>query len=387
MRCLSSLVLAILIAPVAAQTTTRFSAWLDGPQVVPPSGSPAGGMAAITLYEPLNLVFASLDVGDFTIATNMIADVHIGAAGTNTPARFTLGGGFGTEPNFCGAAQLTANEVNTLKAGGFYIDVRTTQDPGGAIRGQFNTGLTSLFVGVMEGAQEVPPVTTNALGHAGLLLNADGAAQYYVVVNGMTGTAAHFHRGAAGASGPPVITLQGGPILWADFTRVLTANEIADVRNGLWYANVHSAVNPGGEVRGQLRAAAMPTIFGTGCAGTGGRVAMTAVEIPPLLGTDTELMLLAEAKPSAPVAYLLDVAPLAQPINLAILGAPSCNLYMLGQVTVPLATDQNGCAAFDLVAPLLRSLLGTVLYGQNVILDTGAPGLLVATNATRAVVQ
>lgn len=387
MRCLATLVLATLLTPIAAQTTTRFSAWLDAAQVVPPSGSPAGGMAALTLFEPSNLAFASLDVDNFPVATNMIADVHIGAAGANTPVRFTLGSAFGTSPPFCGAAQLTAGEVSTLKTGGFYIDVRTTQDPGGAIRGQFNTGLTSLFVGVMDGAQEVPPVTTGALGHAGLLLNADGAAQYAVVVKGMTGTVAHFHRGAVGATGAPVITLQGGPTEWEDFTRVLTAGEIADVRAGLWYANVHSANHPGGEVRGQLRPAAMATIFGTGCAGTGGRVAVTAVEIPPLLGTQTELMLLAGAKPSAPVAYLIDVAPLAQPINLGILGAPNCHLYMLGQVTVPLGTDQNGCAAFDLAAPLLRSLLGTVLYGQNVILDTGAPGLLVATNATRAVVQ
>lgn len=387
MHRLSSLVLTLLIAPVAAQTTTRFGAWLDGPQVVPPSSSPAGGIGALTLFEPANLVFATLDVDNFPVATNMIADVHIGAAGTNTPVRFTLGGGFGTNPAFCGAAQLTAGEVNTLKAGGFYIDVRTTQDPGGAIRGQFDTGLASLFVGVMDGAQEVPPVTTSALGHAGLLLNADGTAQYYVVVRGMTGTAAHFHRGAVGVTGPPVVALLGGPTEWDDFTRVLTAAEIADVRAGLWYANAHSATHPGGEVRGQLRAAAMPTIFGTGCPGTGGRVAMTAVEIPPLLGTPTELMLLAGAKPNAPGAYLLDVLPLAQPINLGIVGAPNCNLYMLGQVTIPLGTDSNGCASFELTAPLLRSLLGTVLYGQNVILDTGAPGLLVATNATRALVQ
>ena len=131
----------------------------------------------------------------------------------------------------------------------------------------------------------------------------------------------------------------------------------------------------------------MPTIFGTGCAGTGGRVPVTAVEIPPLLGTPTELMLLAEGKPNAPVVYLLDVAPLGQPLNLGFVGAPNCNLYMLGAVTIPMATNQNGCASFEIATPLQRSLLGANLYGQNVLLGTGAVGLLVATNATRVVVQ
>ncbi len=381
-----SLAVALLTVPALAQTGTRFNAALTGAQVVPPSGSTAGGIGSITLFEPANIAFATLDVDGFTTAMNMTADVHIGAAGANAPVRFTLGTGFGTNPPFCGAAQLTPAEVATLKTGGFYVDVKTSAQPAGAIRGQFDTGATSLFVAPMDGAQEVPPVTTSALGHAGLLINADGTAQYAVAAS-VSGTAAHFHRGAAGVSGPAVLTLAGGPTYWEGDTRVLTAAEIADARNGLWYANVHTAAHPGGEVRGQLRPAVMPTIFGTSCAGTGGRMPVTAVEIPPLLGTWTELMLMAEAKPGAPMAYLLDVAPLATPLNLAILGAPNCNLYMLGVITVPMVTDKMGCAAFEILTPLLRSLLGTAFYGQNVILDLGAQGGLVATNATRAVVQ
>ena len=233
MRRLVPLALALLIVPAAAQTATRFSAYLTGAQVVPPRGSTAGGMGSITLFEPSNLAFATVDLDGFVSPLSMTADVHIGAAGTNTPMRFSLGTYFATNPSFCGATQLSTSEVNTLKAGGFYVDVRTTAQPAGAIRGQFDTGLASLFVGPMDGAQEVPPVTTSALGHAGLLLTADGAAQYYVVAGGMTATVAHFHRGAAGVIGPPVITLLGGPNEWDDTTRQLTAGEIADVRSGL----------------------------------------------------------------------------------------------------------------------------------------------------------
>ena len=32
----------------------------------------------------------------------------------------------------------------------------------------------------------------------------------------------------------------------------LTASQVFDLRAGLWYANLHTAANPGGEIRGQV---------------------------------------------------------------------------------------------------------------------------------------
>lgn len=64
--------------------------------------------------------------------------------------------------------------------------------------------------------------------------------------------AAHFHSAAApGGNGPPVVpaTVTPSPIKGA---ATLTDAQIADLNAGKWYFNVHTAANPGGEIRGTV---------------------------------------------------------------------------------------------------------------------------------------
>ena len=73
--------------------------------------------------------------------------------------------------------------------------------------------------------------------------------------SGLTGpaTGAHFHGPAAIGSNAGVVLPWPGPINSPlEGSATLTAAQADDLMAGRWYANVHTAANPGGEVRGQM---------------------------------------------------------------------------------------------------------------------------------------
>jgi len=69
-------------------------------------------------------------------------------------------------------------------------------------------------------------------------------------------TMAHFHGPAGpGVNAPPVVPVP--PSSLADPMKgsaTLDDGQIADLKAGNWYFNIHTAANPGGEIRGQLPA-------------------------------------------------------------------------------------------------------------------------------------
>jgi len=67
---------------------------------------------------------------------------------------------------------------------------------------------------------------------------------------------AHFHGPAApGANAPPVVPVPAANLANPmTGTATLDDGQIADLKAGKWYFNIHTAANPGGEIRGQLPA-------------------------------------------------------------------------------------------------------------------------------------
>jgi hypothetical protein len=107
----------------------------------------------------------------------------------------------------------------------------------------------------LSGTEEVPPVTTTAKGGGTITIGADGAVSGGVTTSGITATAAHIHEAAAGKNGPVVVPMtKSGDNGWNIAAGAkLTDAQMASFKAGNLYVNVHSAANPGGELRGQLK--------------------------------------------------------------------------------------------------------------------------------------
>ena len=107
----------------------------------------------------------------------------------------------------------------------------------------------------LSGNNEVPPVATTAAGTAVVTINPDRTVKATVTVSGMTATASHIHEGAAGSNGPVIVpfTKTGDNTFAAGADAKLTEAQYSAYKAGNLYVNVHSAKNPGGEIRGQLK--------------------------------------------------------------------------------------------------------------------------------------
>jgi len=112
------------------------------------------------------------------------------------------------------------------------------------------------FHATMDGKSEVPPNASPASGD--VLATLDTASKklsYTITYMGLSGpaTAAHFHGpAAAGANAGVAVPIGTNPTSPMTGSVTLTDPQIADLEAGKWYANVHTADNKGGEIRGQL---------------------------------------------------------------------------------------------------------------------------------------
>ena len=107
----------------------------------------------------------------------------------------------------------------------------------------------------LSGTQEVPPVNTAGTGSGTVTVLMDRSVSGSVTTSGIAGTAAHIHVAAPGQNGPVIVPLnKTGENVWSvpDSIRFNDAQYEA-YRLGNLYVNVHSAANPAGEIRGQVR--------------------------------------------------------------------------------------------------------------------------------------
>lgn len=354
---------------VVGAVATRLGAQLDGSQETPPNASTATGVGVAFLHEPDNRIVYTVRTQG--LANVVAAHIHTGAAGVAGPVLEGITGG---PTDYCGVTRrLSAAELAAAKADGLYFNIHTAAFPGGEIRGQIRVNVGDLRA-EMLGANEVPPVVTNAFGSACLTINPDSTVTYRVTTAGLSATAGHIHRGAVGVNGPVVVPFVGGPTVFAGTSAAQTATALADARGGLWYANVHTAANPGGEIRGQVRVARLPTPFGGACANSNGSLSQIGSVGFPCLGASFDVTL-SGAATTAPAVLTIggnrdNALGLPLPLDLAVVGAAGCFLFHDLAASINLASDANGCAGFPLAVPLVPALRGGHLYAQWFFFDT-----------------
>jgi len=156
---------------------------------------------------------------------------------------------------------LTPELMDELLAGRIYVNVHTTDNSEGEIRG--NVFGVFGFTAQLSGDQIVQPVTTDASGTAAFFLfphesSAGYVLEFLMTVQGLTVSEAHFHRAAAGEDGPIVKTIifdgnfGGGEWFWNDSVDPLTDDLVTELLNGNIYVNIHTSAYSGGELRGQV---------------------------------------------------------------------------------------------------------------------------------------
>ena len=109
----------------------------------------------------------------------------------------------------------------------------------------------------LKASAEVPPKDSAGTGTLTGTLNTEtNEFTYHIEFSGLTGpvAAAHFHGPAAeGANAKPQLPIKGTPITSPiDGKATLTAQQAKELVDGKWYFNLHTAANPGGEIRGQV---------------------------------------------------------------------------------------------------------------------------------------
>ncbi|MCS7074454.1 MAG: CHRD domain-containing protein, partial [Bacteroidia bacterium] len=228
---------------------------LNGANHTPPVSGNGVGAGSVVLDLATRTAKVDLQVSGLTGAVQS-SHIHDGLPGVNGGVVFDLGPISGNRFSKV-LNNLTAEQIRKFLTGGYYVNVHTAANPGGEIRGQIIGETDKLFVCEINGANHTPPVSTSADGLGIFSLSANNKyLRVYVSTAGLSGTitAAHLHSAPAGSNGGVQVDLtdliSGNQIIG---TKSLTPAQISLLQNDSLYINIHTAANPGGEIRGQLR--------------------------------------------------------------------------------------------------------------------------------------
>jgi CHRD domain-containing protein len=113
------------------------------------------------------------------------------------------------------------------------------------------------FTAVLNAGQETPHAVGAMSGASGkFTATVTGkTVKWTLTFSHLTGaaSAAHIHAGKKGVAGAVLVPLCGPCKSPASGTATLTSAQIASMKAGATYVNVHTAKNANGEIRGQIK--------------------------------------------------------------------------------------------------------------------------------------
>ncbi len=231
-----------LAAPRPAQANlVDFVCYLTGDQV--PTTSTAVGTGRFTLDTNANTLSYEIRYGGLS-TPETVSHIHGPAqVGVNAAPVHTLPLGRVKT----GVWNYSEPEEANILSGRTYVNIHSSQFPGGEIRGQIVS-----FVSPMDGAQTGAAATAKGMGYY-LINTDDNVVTYTITISGLSSpeTGAHIHGFESfGIDGGIVHTLPSGTPKTGAWNYSEADEE--SILLGLAYANVHTDAYPAGEIRGQI---------------------------------------------------------------------------------------------------------------------------------------
>jgi Cu/Zn superoxide dismutase len=266
----------IVPAPAGACPRTRLTPTAGGTAITTnlvgeaesPAADPVGtGQATIRLRQGQAQVCYTISAENITLPAAG-AHIHSGPAGQSGPIVVPLVAP-GSSGKSAGCAAATRPLVAKILAGGadYYVNVHTTDFPGGAIRGQLDGSPVDLGWSTsvqMSGAQECNAAGTCGVGDpdgsgtATIRIRPnDGQVCFKFAVSNLKlpSVGAHIHQAARGANGSIVVPFTApdasGKSMGCTAAPAATIQAIVANPAG-FYTNVHTTEYPGGAIRAQL---------------------------------------------------------------------------------------------------------------------------------------
>lgn len=255
------------------EASLYFVAPLSGEGQAPAIDSRASGMAIVEVNGAKANMFGSFGNLSSDIAPVAgAARLQTGLSGQNGSVLFDVAV-VPAPDNRSGSFEANANMYDwgvqdffALRNRQLYLNVTTTQFPSGEIRGQLMPLSLGYFTATMAGINEVPTRANSGSGalsmefNGNMLIASGSFAGLGSVFNPALSGGAHLHTGLPGQNGGIAISLTANPstdqlsgtFAAADNAFILSPAQIEALFAGQYYANIHTAQAPGGEIRGQV---------------------------------------------------------------------------------------------------------------------------------------